>query len=89
MNNKQRTNQVLAIITLFLIIGGIVLAFPLDELWRGLAMFIVGLVIILLKAMWANAVWADNTLHRWTAKNLAPEDDVDITFTIEEEKKDE
>ena len=89
MNNKQRTNKVLAIITLFLIIGGVVLAFPLDELWMGLAMFIVGLVIILLKAMWANAVWADNMLHRWTAKNLASEDDVDITFTIEEEKKDE
>ena len=79
----KQANQVLGVITIVLFLGGIVFAFALDQLWIGIAMFIVGLVIILFRVIWSIAGWADETLHRWTDKNLAPKDGVDVTFEIE------
>ncbi len=70
---KKQQNPALGIFTLFLIIGGIVLAFPLDQLWIGIGMFIIAMIIILIKITWGISVWADDTLHRWNDKNLAPD----------------
>ncbi len=70
---KKQQNPALGIFTLFLIIGGIVLAFPLDQLWIGIGLFSIAMIIILIKITWGISVWADDTLHRWTDKNLAPD----------------
>lgn len=86
MTNEYRANRALVALTLFFIVGGVIAAFPLDHLWLGIAMLIVGLIIILLKVTWSIAVWADNTIQRWSEKNLAPKDGFDVTFRVEEEK---
>ncbi len=70
---KNQQNPALGIFTLFLIIGGIVLAFPLDQLWIGIGLFSIAMIIILIKITWGISVWADDTLHRWSDKNLAPD----------------
>ena len=70
---KKQQNPALGIFTLFLIIGGIVLAFPLDQLWIGIGLFSIAMIIILIKITWGISVWADDTLHRWTDNNLAPD----------------
>lgn len=89
MTSQQGKNQVLASVTIFLIIASIVLAFPLDQLWVGIGLFIVAIIIILLKVTWSIAVWGDDTLRRWTDKNLAPKDGIEFTFRLEEDEKDE
>lgn len=87
MTVRQRANPILATITLFLFLGGIMLAFALNQLLIGIGMFVIALVIVLIKVTWGIAGWADDTLHQWTDKNLAPDDGVDVTFRIEEEEK--
>lgn len=89
MTNEYRANRALVALTLFFLVGGIIAAFPLDQLWIGIAMFVIGLIIIILKVTWGIAVWADNTLQRWTDKNLAPKDGFDVTFRIEEDEDEE
>ncbi len=87
---KKQQNPALGIFTLFLIIGGIVLAFPLDQLWIGIGLFSIAMIIILIKITWGISVWADDTLHRWTDKNLAPDknqNDVDNTDSKREDSK--
>jgi len=89
---KKQQNPALGIFTLFLIIGGIVLAFPLDQLWIGIGLFSIAMIIILIKITWGISVWADDTLHRWTDENLAPKKgdvEFDITFDPEKEEKNE
>jgi hypothetical protein len=86
MTNEYRANRALVALTLFLLVGGIIAAFPLDQLWIGIAMFVIGLFIIMLKVTWSIAGWADLTVQRWSAKNLAPKDGIDVTFRIEEER---
>lgn len=87
---KKQQNPALGIFTLFLIIGGIVLAFPLDQLWIGIGLFSIAMIIILIKITWGISVWADDTLHRWTDKNLAPDksqNDADNTDSKKEDSK--
>jgi len=35
------------------------------------------MIIILIKITWGISVWADDTLHRWTDKNLATKEEED------------
>ena len=85
---KKQQNPALGIFTLFLIIGGIVLAFPLDQLWIGIGLFGIAMIIILIKITWGISIWADDTLHRWTDKNLADDKSQNDFDNINSKKED-
>lgn len=85
MTQNYGANRALAAIVFFLLAGGIIMMFPLDQLWTGIAVFVVGLIIIVFKITWCIAVWADDSIRRWSDRNLAPKDSVDVTFRVREE----
>ncbi len=81
----QQKNSNIGIISFILIIVGILTLFATDQILIGIGLFSLGFIIILIKIMWGVSGWADDTLHRWTDKNLAPKEDSDTTFEHEEE----
>ena len=82
---NQQKNLSIAIISIILIIAGILTIFASDQILIGIGLFSLGFIIILIKIMWGISGWADDTLHRWTDKNLAPKEDSDTTSEHEEE----
>jgi len=84
MNQQQNSNM--GIISIFLIVAGILTFFVTDQLLIGIGLFSLGFVIILIKIMWGISGWADDTLHRWTDKNLSPREDSETTSEQEDSK---
>ena len=81
--NEQK-NSTAGIISFILIVTGILILFGTDQIFVGIGLFSLGFVIILIKIMWGISGWADDTLNRWTDKNLAPKEDFDTTSYQEE-----
>jgi len=82
---NQQKNSNIAIFSIILIVVGILTLFATDQILIGIGLFSLGFIIILIKMMWGISGWADDTLHRWTDKNLAPKEDSDTTSYQEEE----
>jgi len=82
--NEQK-NSTGGIISFILIIIGILILFGTDQIFVGIGLFCIGFVIIMLKMMWGISGWADDTLHRWTEKNLSPREDFDTASEHEGE----
>ena len=85
MNQQQNSN--IGIISIFLIVAGIFTIFGTDQILIGIGLFSLGFIIILIKIMWGISGWADDTMHRWTDKNLSPREDFDTTSEQGEDSK--
>jgi len=83
---KQQKNSNIGIISFILIIVGIFVLFGTDQILIGIGLFSLGFIIIMIKMMWGISGWADDTLHRWTDKNLSPREDFDTTSEQEDSK---
>ena len=83
---KQQKNSNVGIISIILIVVGILTIFATDQLLIGIGLFSLGFIIILIKIMWGISGWADDTLHRWTDKNLSSREDFDTTSEQEDSK---
>ena len=83
---KQQKNSNVGIISIILIVVGILTLFATDQLLIGIGLFSLGFIIILIKIMWGISGWADDTLHRWTDKNLSTREDFDTTSEQEDSK---
>ena len=82
---NQQKNSNIGIISIIFIIAGIFTIFATDQILIGIGLFSLGFIIILIKMMWGISGWADDTLHRWTDKNLAPKEDSNTSSEQEEE----
>ena len=83
---RQQQNSNIGIISIFLIVAGILTFFATDQLLIGIGLFSLGFIIILIKIMWGISGWADDTMHRWTDKNLSTREDFDTTSEQEDSK---
>jgi len=83
---KQQKNSNIGIISFILIIVGIFVLFGTDQILIGIGLFSLGFIIIMIKMMWGISGGADDTLHRWTDKNLSPREDFDTTSEQEDSK---
>ncbi len=83
---NQQKNSNVGIISIILIVVGILTLFATDQLLIGIGLFSLGFIIILIKIMWGISGWADDTLHRWTDKNLSTREDFDTTSEQEDSK---
>jgi len=83
---NQQKNSNIGIISIILIVVGILTLFATDQILIGIGLFSLGFIIILIKIMWGISGWADDTLHRWTDKNLSTREDFDTTSEQEDSK---
>jgi hypothetical protein len=86
MTGQQKKNRVSAAVILFLFITSIVVTFPLDQLLVGAALFCLAVIILVIKIIWSVSVWADETVQRWSVRNLAPKDGFDVTLRVEDDE---
>jgi len=69
-------NVVLFRITIgFFITGGILFILDRPYWYYSIPVFTVAILIPLVAWMWSIAGWADDTMNRWTGKNLDPNND--------------
>ena len=83
---NQQKNSNMGIISIILIVAGILILFGTDQILIGIGLFSLGFIIILIKIMWGISGWADDTMHRWTDKNLSTREDFDTTSEQEDSK---